>query len=73
LSAVFIFYPGRIAEAEIPFMQRTFLAVLQFVVEMTPTFAQVVEDKRPASISGSVVIEPKIESNVSALVIERGN
>jgi hypothetical protein len=73
LSAVFIFYPGRIAEAEIPFMQGTSLAVLLLVVAMTPALAQVVEDKRPASISGSVVIEPKIELNVSALVIERGN
>jgi len=44
LSAVFTFYPGRIAEAQIPFMQSTFLAVLLFVVAMTPNFAQVVED-----------------------------
>src|SRR5882757_1182461 len=36
-------------------MKRACFAVLLFVVAMTPSFAQVVEDKRPASVSGTVL------------------
>jgi len=36
-------------------MKRACFPVLLFVVTMTPSFAQVVEDKRPASVSGTVL------------------